>query len=131
MNSVNPDKDAIKSLLKLKKDRPVVMLNLLKFKDKTEDGVPGRKKYQEYEKAVAPLLKKVGGRPIWLGKPETSLIGGFDWDMTLLVKYPSARAFLQMVASQEYQSITHLRESALEKAGLIAHSEFPLEKKVS
>ena len=39
---------------------PVVMLNLLAF---IPDG--GRKRYEEYGTAVAPLLEKTGGKADW------------------------------------------------------------------
>jgi uncharacterized protein (DUF1330 family) len=36
----------------------------------------------------------------------------------ILVRYPSVQAFLDMVTSEGYQAITHLRTEALERAEL-------------
>jgi uncharacterized protein (DUF1330 family) len=89
--------------------RPVVMLNLLRFKP---DG--GQERYMEYGAAVAPSLEKVGGRIVWAGEPAAPLLGEQGWDMVALVEYPSRKAFLDMIGSPEYQEIGHLRTEALE-----------------
>jgi uncharacterized protein (DUF1330 family) len=91
-------------------DGPIVMLNLLALKP---DG--GYEKYMEYGQAVAPILEKVGGRPVFSGEGESALIGPADkrWDLVLLVEYPSRAAFLEMIGSGEYQAIAHLRTEAL------------------
>ena len=54
---------------------PVVMLNILKFKDQVaEGGKTGKESYNEYGKAVAPLLEKVGGKVLWVGKVNQPLL---------------------------------------------------------
>lgn len=87
---------------------PVVMLNLLSFEP---DG--GRKRYEEYGAAVAPLLEKVGGRIVFVGPSATPLLGSDAWDLVALVEYPTRKAFLEMIGSPEYQAIAHLRTEAL------------------
>jgi uncharacterized protein (DUF1330 family) len=94
-------------------DSPVVMLNLLRFKP---DG--GRERYAEYGAAVTPLLEKAGGRAVFLGEPALPLLGEGRWDSVLLVEYPTRQAFLDMIASAEYQAIGHLRTEALEQGEL-------------
>jgi uncharacterized protein (DUF1330 family) len=94
-------------------DSPIVMLNLLRFKP---DG--GRERYAEYGAAVTPLLEKAGGRAIFLAEPALPLLGDGRWDSVLLVEYPTRQAFLDMIASAEYQAIGHLRTEALEHGEL-------------
>lgn len=94
-------------------DLPVVMLNLLRFKP---DG--GRERYLEYGTAVMPLLEKAGARVVFLGDPALPLLGEGRWDSVLLVEYPTRQAFLDMLASAEYQAIGHLRTEALEHGEL-------------
>jgi uncharacterized protein (DUF1330 family) len=94
-------------------DSPVTMLNLLRFKP---DG--GRERYLEYGTAVAPLLEKAGARVVFLGDSGLPLLGEGRWDSVLLVEYPTGQAFLDMVASAEYQAIGHLRTEALEAGEL-------------
>ena len=94
-------------------DAPVTMLNLLRFKPQG-----GRERYEEYGAAVTPLLERVGARVAFLGESAPALLGRGDWDLVLLVEYPTRQAFLEMVASAEYQAIAHLRTEALEEGGL-------------
>lgn len=95
---------------------PVVMLNLLKF------AADGRDGYREYSTAILPFLGKVGARVVHVGDLGTALVqrDDFDWDVVLLVEYPSRAAFSQMVADPEYQQITHLRTEAVSEAVLQA-----------
>lgn len=94
-------------------DAPLVMLNLLAFKP---DG--GRERYEEYGEAVAPSLEKVGGRIVFMGTPALALLGEDSWDLVVLVEYPTRQAFLDMISSDEYQAIGHLRTEALAKSEL-------------
>jgi uncharacterized protein (DUF1330 family) len=92
---------------------PVTMLNLLRFKP---DG--GQERYAEYGAAVAPLLEKAGARVVFLGEAASPLLGEGPWDSVLQVEYPTRQAFLEMIASPEYQAIGHLRSEALEHGEL-------------
>jgi len=92
---------------------PVFMLNLLAFKP---DG--GRESYERYGEAVAPILAKAGGRPVYAGRPAAALIGERSWDLVIVVEYPTRQAFLGMITSPEYQEIAHLRTEGLLRAEL-------------
>ena len=61
-----------------------------------------------------------GGKPIFAGRPSESLIGVGDWHLMVLVSYPTRQAFLDMIASPEYQAIEHLRTEALLRSDLRA-----------
>jgi uncharacterized protein (DUF1330 family) len=91
----------------------VTMLNLLEFAP-----TGGRERYAEYGAAVAPLLERAGGRIVFAGEGGSALLGDEGWDMVLLVEYPSRRAFLEMIGSEEYQAIAHLRTEALVRGEL-------------
>lgn len=92
---------------------PIVMLNLLRFRP---DG--GQERYAEYGAAVTPLLEKIGGKIVFAGEPAAALLGEGSWDLVVLVEYPSRQAFLDMIASPEYQEVGHLRTEALTKGEL-------------
>jgi uncharacterized protein (DUF1330 family) len=94
-------------------DSAVTMLNLLEFKPEG-----GRERYAEYGAAVAPLLERAGGRVVFAGDGNPALLGDGSWDMVLLVEYPSRKAFLEMVGSEEYLGIAHLRSEALVRGEL-------------
>jgi uncharacterized protein (DUF1330 family) len=96
---------------------PVVMLNLLRFTD------DGRASYEAYAKALSEtFLPRYGGHVLYVGDGSTPLVAeqGQDWDVVLLVQYPSRKAFSEMVADPEYQQVTHLRTEALVEAVLQA-----------
>lgn len=95
---------------------PVVMLNLLKFRD------GGRESYLRYTEALDGYLTGIGARVVYVGDTSTALVApdAHDWDAVLLVEYPSRQAFSAMVADPEYQKVTHLRTEALTDAVLEA-----------
>ena len=113
---VDPTGQDLKRFLAEDPGGPVVMLNLLRFK---EDGRPG---YERYARDIVPFLDAVGASVIYLGDCSTALVSpdAHDWDAVLLVRYPSRRAFSEMVANPDYQRITRLRTDALSEAVLQA-----------
>lgn len=110
-------------------DTPLVMINLLRYRERAaypEGGgaepCSGREAYGRYGQVSIGLITAVGGQVIWQGSPKAVLIGhpGEGWHKALLVRYPSKRAFLEMVSSPEYQAIVVHRTAALEDSRLIA-----------
>ncbi len=110
-------------------DRPVVMINLLRYREHaayppgSEAGpCTGREAYGRYGQAAIGFITALGGQVIWQGSPKAVLIGapGEQWHKALLVRYPSKRAFLEMVGNPAYQAITVHRTAALEDSRLIA-----------
>lgn len=115
------NKEQFEAFRQLPEDTPVVMLNLLKFKDEViETGRSGSDSYKEYMKAAMPFFEKAKAEVLYLGKLQRTLIGPEDdglWDKILLIKYPSITNFLGMVQAEGYPS--HLRTQALEDSRLI------------
>jgi uncharacterized protein (DUF1330 family) len=111
-NGVDPTGADLKRFIAEDDGEPVVMLNLLRFKPEG-----GRESYNKYAKAIVPFLEQVGGEVVYYGEGATPLVGD-QWDAVLLVRYPSRRAFSEMVANPGYQQITHLRTEALDAAVL-------------
>jgi len=102
---------------------PVVMVNILKFKDKSgKADESGQETYNNYSKNVAPLLAKVGGKLIWAGKVNKTIIGDqmTQPDSILIVSYPSKEAFIEMATSEEYKVVGQDRAISLEYGGLLA-----------
>ena len=114
-----PDQQAMAAFASRASEGPVYMLNLLEF---VPDG--GAERYAEYGTAVAPLLERAGGKPVFAGRPAEQLIGEGSWDMVLVVSYPTRQAFIDMVSSPEYQEIEHLRSEALVRSELRAMDAF-------
>ena len=100
-------------------DAPVVMVNLLKFK---QPG--GLERYLQYGREVAPQLARVGGKVRYGGAAPTVVIGpgGTQFSLSLIVEYPSPAAFIEMVTDEDYLKVHEHRAAALERGDLIATS---------
>lgn len=114
---IDPTGQDLKRYLAEDPGGPVVMLNLLKFK---ADG--GRESYQRYSAALADYLPTIGAKVLHIGDLSTDVVArdDFDWDVLLVVQYPSRQAFSGMVADPAYHEVSHLRTEALEEAVLQA-----------
>ncbi|WP_298446993.1 DUF1330 domain-containing protein [uncultured Marinobacter sp.] len=133
MNVVNPAPEQLQKVLAdTPKDQPVVMLNLLRFRDKADYSddsgeCSGREAYQQYMKEAAACVSAVGAEVIWSGRSVGSLIAPPDesWDQVLLVRYPSIDAFMAMIQSSEYKGVVKHRTAALRDSRLVANVEGP------
>lgn len=122
--NVHVDKSAITAMEGRDPDEPIVMLNLLRYHQVAEtgfgvDGLTGRDAYAVYGKAFAELHPRFGGEPIWMGRGLESVIGTDDWDVVLLVRYPTRRQFIAMITDPDYQRISPIRAAALADSRLI------------
>lgn len=115
------NQEQFKLFVQLPADIPVVMLNLLKFKDAVvETGLSGEESYKEYMKQAMPFFAKANAEVLFLGKPQTMLIGPEDqslWHKMLLIRYNTSADFLEMVQAEGYPA--HLRKQALSDSRLI------------
>ena len=103
---------------------PIVMLNLLRYRDVAEsgfgvDGLSGRDAYHVYGKAFAELHPRFGGEPIWMGRGLNTVIGTDEWDVVILVRYPTRRQFVAMITDADYQRIAPIRAAALADSRLV------------
>ena|SRR5438093_6098103 len=106
------------------------MVNLLEYRPKAgyaadepeaKENLSGRGAYQRYAAAIANILVEVGARLVWRGRQELVFIGGTEqeWDEVICVRYPSRKAFLEMIARPEYLAASHHRDVALERTALL------------
>ena len=112
---------------------PVVMLNLLRFRDEADysatphlgppfpQKVSGRDAYDVYMKHTLAFLTAAGGSLEYQGVGGHPLIGPTDerWDLVLLVRYPTVEAFLGMATNTEYLAGIGHRTAALADSRLI------------
>ncbi len=122
---IQPTRQQIEQLASSPSQQPVVMLNLLRFKDRAEgidEGVSGLEAYQRYAAAVAPFLERVGGRVLLSVQAQETVIGpeAREWDMVLMVEYPSRKRFLEMSMDPDYLKIHEHRAAGLAASRLIA-----------
>ena len=110
---------------------PVVMLNLLRFREVAdysrspqlapESPISGADAYREYSRHTVPLLEAAGGRVEFVGAGAQHLIGPAEerWDLMLTVRYPSLQAFLGFASDGEYLKTVGHRTAALEDSRLL------------
>lgn len=118
--SLGPTPEQFAALAARPADVPVVMINLLKFK---QPG--GLERYLQYAQGVVPHLERVGGKVRYGGAAPSIVIGDGErpwWDAILVVEYPCPAAFIAMVTDEEYLKVHEHRAAALEQGDLIATS---------
>jgi uncharacterized protein (DUF1330 family) len=97
----------IVGLERLDRHAPVVMLNLMRFHERSLDGDgSGWDAYLRYSAITVPMIKARGGTLLWTGEAKAIALGpqaGNDWDFVALVFYPSVAAFLDMMTSDAYE----------------------------
>ncbi|MGZ3352577.1 MAG: DUF1330 domain-containing protein [Xanthobacteraceae bacterium] len=87
---------------------PVVMVNLMRFHDRSLDGDgSGWDAYLRYSALTVPMIKARGGTLLWTGDAKAVALGSQDgnqWDYLALVYYPSVAAFIDMMTSRDYET---------------------------
>jgi len=123
-NQIHPTPEQLQTIIKeYPKDQPVVMINLLRYKDKTGNGEEtGATAYARYGQNVLPFMKKVGARLLWRGDVNHTVIGTKNGQphVMLLVEYPSIQKFIEMTSDPAYLEVAKDRTLGLEYGGLMA-----------
>ncbi|NOJ42251.1 DUF1330 domain-containing protein [Bradyrhizobium australiense] len=98
----------VRGLAELDQQAPVVMVNLMRFRERSLDGDgSGRDAYLRYSALTVPMIKARGGTLLWTGEAQAVALGleaGNTWDYLALVYYPTVAAFINMMTSAEYEN---------------------------
>jgi len=108
--------------------RPVVMVNLLKFRPRAiySDGrasvLTGEQAFMLYSASMNRIVRSFGGRFLVSALVDELVIGTGDlvWDRIAMVEYPSRKAFLAVASSSEVKEAAIHRHAGLEGQLLIA-----------
>jgi uncharacterized protein (DUF1330 family) len=130
MIALYPKKEQIEALLASTETGPVVMLNLLRFKEQAtapDEGMSGQEAYQRYGDAMVKLVTSRGGRLLWQGRIDSQVIGSdaSGFHVAALVEYPSRKAFVEIATSPEVAAIGVHRAAGLEGQWLLATTARP------
>lgn len=129
--SIDPTADQVRALRDVPDERPVTMVNLLKFRAQAryEEGdeppCTGRVAYARYKKAFTETVGAVSqAQVVFQGAVQQVFIGvggqpETDWDEVLVVRYPSRRHFLAMMADATYREALRHRYAGLERTVLL------------
>jgi uncharacterized protein (DUF1330 family) len=125
MIALYPTPEQIQELLKGPADQPVVMLNLLHFKNRAtepDQGQSGEEAYRRYAEEMVPFVVSRGGRVIWTGRIDSQVIGSSaeGFTMAALMEYPSRKAFVEIATSPQVAAIGVHRAAGLEGQWLLA-----------
>jgi uncharacterized protein (DUF1330 family) len=98
----------VRGLKELEHQGPVVMVNLMRFRERSLDGDgSGWDAYLRYSALTLPMIKARGGTLLWTGDGQAVALGareGHQWDYLALVYYPSVAAFIDMMTSADYET---------------------------
>jgi uncharacterized protein (DUF1330 family) len=101
------------------------MLNLVRFRAQAAypDGraATGAQAYAAYGRESQPIFARVGGRVIWRGGFEITLIGPAEerWDACFIAEYPTVSAYVEMLRDPDYREAVKHRQAAVEDSRLI------------
>jgi uncharacterized protein (DUF1330 family) len=121
-NAVMPNESQLKEFNEQGAEKPIFMVNLLKFKekaeypDKRETDLSGEEAYAIYGQEVADHLAKVGGKPIFGGNVDRLMLGEVEelWDKVAIAMYPSRKAMLEMIMDPDYIKSAQHRVAGLD-----------------
>jgi uncharacterized protein (DUF1330 family) len=124
---VEPAATQLAALAASDRTGPVVMLNLVRYREHSTDGDgSGLDAYLRYSRGFVPLLKRCGGTILWAGDVTGVAIGddgADDWDYAVLVQYPDRQAFVDVMTSADYAAINPHRLAGLDKHVILPVSE--------
>ncbi|TIP26961.1 MAG: DUF1330 domain-containing protein [Mesorhizobium sp.] len=110
---------------------PIHMLNLIRLRGEAvyADGrrATGAEAYATYSKESETVFQRVGGRIVWRGRLELTMIGpqAEHWDINFIAEYPSPAAFAEMLRDPVYRVAMEHRQAAVADSRLIRYSVLP------
>ncbi|MDE2362886.1 MAG: DUF1330 domain-containing protein [Hyphomicrobiales bacterium] len=123
---IDPTREVFAKFREMDRPGPIHMLNLVKFRQAAAypDGrdVSGADAYRAYARESGPVFRRLGGKQVWIGKPELMLTGPQDaeqWDIAFIAEYPSAQAFVEMLRDPVYREAVKHRQAAVEDSRLL------------
>jgi uncharacterized protein (DUF1330 family) len=127
---IDPDREAWEIFKSLPKDQPIQMLNLVRLKSKAEypadhpdhgKDLTGLDAYRAYGRTTAHIFKRVGGRQVWVGKPQVMVTGPQveAWDIAFIAEYPTSGAFIEMVRDPGYRELVTHRTAGVADSRLL------------
>lgn len=125
MGYVDPTREDFARFREMQREGPVHMLNLLRFREVAayDDGTvaTGAEAYRAYARESGPIFARLGGRQVWLGTPELTLIGPAEerWDLAFIAEYPSVDAFVAMLRDPDYRRAVRHRQAAVADSRLV------------
>ena len=124
MFHIDANEEALEAMRQADPSQPIVMLNLLRFRDQAlegfgVDGLTGQQAFQRYGQLNEGEGVRFDSEPIWLGPAHRTIIGDEQWDLAILVRYPTRQHFIDKLDDPTYREISLVRAAALIDSRLI------------
>ena len=124
MFHIDANEEALEAMRQADPSQPIVMLNLLPFRDQAlegfgVDGLTGLQAFQRYGQLNEGEGVRFDSEPIWLGPAHRTIIGDEQWDVAILVRYPTRQHFIDKLDDPTYREISLVRAAALIDSRLI------------
>jgi len=135
---LEPTQEAGRAFVMRGIEGPVVMLNLLRFREQADyshapelapsEPISGAQAFERYVEHALPFLAASGGELLFMGEAGQFLIGPADerWDRAMLVKQASAAAFLAYPDDPAYMAGLAHRTAALLDSRLLPLAPLPI-----
>ncbi len=123
--TIYPTAEQFSQLLASDDGKPVVMVNLLRYKPaagEPDTGKTGEQAYRAYGEAMVPFVLSKGGRLIWSGTVSSQVIGtgGEEFHSVAIMEYPSRKIFVEIAMDPFVAKIGAHRAAGLEMQWLLA-----------
>jgi len=137
---IEPSQDAGRAFVMRQIKGPIVMLNLLQFREfadysatpnlAPEAAISGADAFQKYIEHTLPYLRESGGDLLFVGSGGEFLIGPKSerWDLVMFVRQQSAEAFLAFASHEAYLAGIGHRTAALEDSRLLPLTQIETER---
>ena len=125
MGFIDPTKEAFAQFRGNDRPGPIDMLNLVRLRARAAyphgRETTGAEAYAAYGRESGPVFQRLGGRIVWRGSFELTLIGPTQerWDHCFIARYPSVAAFVEMIRDPFYREAVKHRQAAVEDSRLI------------
>ncbi|MEQ1498511.1 MAG: DUF1330 domain-containing protein [Novosphingobium sp.] len=130
MPHIDPSRENWQRFKDLPRDRPIHMLNLIKFRDLAQypeghpnhgKGLTGREAYAIYLEGFQRVVADDGAAMVWEAPIECVVTGPEgEWDEAFVMGYPNSGVFMAMVKNEEYvRDVVPHRSAAVADSRLI------------
>ena len=127
---VDPGRENWQAFKDLPRDRPIHMLNLIKFRELADypeghpmhgKGLTGAEAYAIYREGFQRVVAGDGAAMVWEVPFECVVTGPeFEWDEIFVMGYPDSATFMKMVRNEEYiRDVVPHRTAAVADSRLI------------
>ena len=127
---IDPSRENWQAFKDLPRDRPIHMLNLIKFRELAEypeghpnhgQGLTGEQAYAIYREGFQRVVSGDGAAMVWEAPIECVVTGPpGEWDEAFVMGYPNSAAFMAMVRNAEYiRDVVPHRTAAVADSRLI------------